>query len=168
MRVFLIVLVLLISMVGSSLSNSSPVDQMVVKFCQSWGHGSYFNKVAQYCKQRVPELAIEGGYYPPPQMNVMIAQITQYIFLAGIALLFFGSTIFQLLGMTAQPEWYKSMKQNQVMVGVGLFVLNNFGANLLNTGAFEIYVNNELMFSKLATKRMPSGEDLDAILRMIL
>ena len=35
MRVFLIVLVLLISMVGSSLSNSSPVDQMVVKFCQS-------------------------------------------------------------------------------------------------------------------------------------
>ena len=101
-------------------------------------------------------------------MNVMIAQITQYIFLAGIALLFFGSTIFQLLGMTAQPEWYKSMKQNQVMVGVGLFVLNNFGANLLNTGAFEIYVNNELMFSKLATKRMPSGEDLDAILRMIL
>lgn len=48
------------------------------------------------------------------------------------------------------PSWYLWMKENKMMAMIGVF----FGGNILsstftNTGAFEMYFDDVLIFSKL-------------------
>jgi selT/selW/selH-like putative selenoprotein len=43
------------------------------------------------------------------------------------------------------------------MYGFGVFFLgNNIQASLLSTGAFEMYLDGQLVYSKLATGGMPT------------
>lgn len=45
------------------------------------------------------------------------------------------------------------------------FVGNMLYGGLIQTGAFEIYLNEKLIFSKIATGRLPSN--IDDIMRLI-
>ena len=44
----------------------------------------------------------------------------------------------------------------------GLNMLQNF---VSSTGAFEVYVNENLIFSKLETGRLPSFDEIDQLLK---
>jgi selT/selW/selH-like putative selenoprotein len=41
-----------------------------------------------------------------------------------------------------------------------LFLINNIAQSLIATGAFEIYLGDELIFSKLAENRFPKQKDI--------
>ena len=43
---------------------------------------------------------------------------------------------------------------------VALYVINLIGSNLLSTGAFEVYVQDELIWSKIETGRLPEMQYL--------
>lgn len=90
----------------------------------------------------------------------MIAQATSYLWFAGLILVFGGDYLFKFVGMAQPPELYHKVKQNQTMVLAGLFILNSVGNSQLATGAFEIYVDEQLIFSKLAVGRTPTQEDI--------
>lgn len=47
-----------------------------------------------------------------------------------------------------------------------LFLINSFGNSQLATGAFEIYLNDVLVYSKLETGRLPTPRDLMDALRL--
>jgi thioredoxin reductase-like selenoprotein T len=102
---------------------------------------------------------IHGEVYPPPAVNVMIATLAGYIWFIGIALTMGGNQIFGALGMPV-PDIVKTMNENKVPTFMTLFVINSLGNSLIATGAFEIYVNDQLIFSKLQTGRFPNGEEL--------
>jgi thioredoxin reductase-like selenoprotein T len=102
---------------------------------------------------------IHGEVYPPPAASVMIATLAGYIWFIGIALTMGGNQIFGALGMPV-PDIVKTMNENKVPTFMTLFVINSLGNSLIATGAFEIYVNDQLIFSKLQTGRFPNGEEL--------
>lgn len=79
--------------------------------------------------------------------------------------MFAGDSIIKALGFTEEPGFYTYIKQNKMMVGGALFVINNIGSNMMNTGAFEVYLNNELIYSKLRSGQPPSAELLFQILK---
>ena len=87
------------------------------------------------------------------------------LWIVGIGMMFAGDMFIKMLGFTQEPELYTKMKNNKMIVGGALFVLNNIGTNLMNTGAFEVYLNNELVYSKLQTGQPPSAEILFEILK---
>ena len=58
------------------------------------------------------------------------------------------------------------VKDNKTMVFFALFMINTFGANQLSTGAFEIYFNGDLIYSKLNTGVMPRELELTRIFPM--
>ena len=109
-----------------------------------------------FLNARCPELSnnIRGELYPPPEFNQLIAKLTGYIWVGGLVLLFGGDAIFSALGIP-EPAIYQYAKTNKMTVGFGLFMLNNLGASMLSTGAFELYLNGDLIYSKLETGRMP-------------
>lgn len=114
-----------------------------------------------------PELAdspagprIEGRVQPPTPQNEMLGSLLSMVWFAGISLLLGGSYIFNTLLQIPEPSWYITMKNNQMMCFVGLFLLNNFGAALMQTGAFEVYLNEVKVWSKLESGRMPTGQDI--------
>ena len=43
---------------------------------------------------------------------------------------------------------------------IALYVINLIGSNLLSTGAFEVYIQDELVWSKIETGRLPDHKYL--------
>ena len=52
------------------------------------------------------------------------------------------------------------INRNKMQTFVALYVINLIGSNLLSTGAFEVYVQDELIWSKIETGRLPDMQYL--------
>ena len=62
------------------------------------------------------------------------------------------------------PEAIKSIQESKWMYSIGAFFIGSqISAGLLQTGAFEIYIDDELVFSKLETGRQVTEGDIRAI-----
>ena len=80
-----------------------------------------------------------------------------------VLLVWFGDKLFAALGRP-MPEAVKAMQESPWMYSLGAFFLGSqLQAGLLQTGAFEIYVNDELVFSKLQTGNMIRDQDVKRI-----
>ena len=54
-----------------------------------------------------------------------------------------------------------------MVLGIAFFMGNMIQQNLLQTGAFEIYVGEDEAFSKLKTGRMPEMSDMNRVVEML-
>eukprot|EP00051_Salpingoeca_urceolata_P004917 m.68868 g.68868 ORF g.68868 m.68868 type:complete len:92 (-) comp13934_c0_seq3:39-314(-) len=80
--------------------------------------------------------------------------------MAGFALCFGGRQIFSALNMPV-PPLVQNLQENALMSAVTVyFVSNMLTANLMKTGAFEVFVDGEQVWSKLETGTLPSWEQL--------
>ena len=119
-------------------------------------------QIENFIRSEYPEFDmqnISGSTYPPSPTAERIAAITNTIWLLGIFLLFGGSYIFKILNIP-EPKILLMMKENQVASFVVLFMMNSIGASQLSTGAFEISVNDVVVFSKLQQGRLPNLTDI--------
>ena len=63
----------------------------------------------------------------------------------------FGEQIFNAMGRPC-PGIVKSLGENKIMYCVGaFFICAQVGVSLRSTGAFEVTIDDELVYSKLAT-----------------
>lgn len=66
--------------------------------------------------------------------------------------------MFQKLNMPP-PQFYYAMQNNKLVVGAFLFLgLNGIKGYLGSSGAFEVFYDGQLLFSKLSTGKMPTVE----------
>ena len=125
--------------------------------------GNFF-QLKKFLESHFPELQgvgkVEGHIQPPTLMGELVGNVISMVWLSGVALLMGGGYIFGTLLQMPEPEWYVKMKAHQMQVFVGLFLLNNFGAAMMQTGAFEVCLNGVKVYSKLETGRMPTGHDI--------
>lgn len=81
-----------------------------------------------------------------------------------LLILLTGNKIFELFGVPV-PSWYSGVQENKMMTMVGVFFLGNMiESSLLSSGAFEVTVNGEPVWSKLETGYMPSMEHLISVI----
>lgn len=72
----------------------------------------------------------------------------------------FGDGIFRSVGAPV-PAWYLRLKESQTMYMLAVyFIGSSIASNLLNTGAFEVTLNGEPVWSKLESGRMPDWNEL--------
>lgn len=82
-----------------------------------------------------------------------MANVLQVFFYMFLAVVMFGDTMCQTLGLT-NPEIFKSLQDNKLMYCIGgFFIFAQISTSLRQTGAFEISINDELVYSKLETGR---------------
>ena len=103
-----------------------------------------------------------GDLYPPSNFAVLINNLATALWLGGSVLLFFSSSILKALQVPESTISY--IDSNKMMLFMGLFFINNLASNMMKSGAFEIYLNDELVYSKLETGRMPQVQQLLNIL----
>jgi len=84
----------------------------------------------------------------------MFASLVGYAQMAGFAVAFFGQAIFAALN-SPQPEWAAYLQENRGLAIGGFFMGNIIVGNLVQTGAFEVYLGPELLHSKIATGVLP-------------
>ena len=80
------------------------------------------------------------------------------------AIIFVGNALTDALGIS---DWaiIQQIQENKMMTGfMTFFICNNLISSCLSSGAFEIYVDGQLAFSKLETGRMPTARDINHIL----
>ena len=113
---------------------------------------------------------MEGTAYPIPTLNIALANIVAIARNAVILFALGGDALFNALN--ASPYGTSPMVQqafalykthispNKIGWMAGSWFLGNIAANsLMSTGAFEIYANGILVFSKIKTGRLPTPEE---------
>ena len=55
----------------------------------------------------------------------------------------------------AEPPWLAKLREQRWPLLAAFFVLNQLGGGLQNTGAYEVSINGELVFSKLKEGGVP-------------
>jgi len=128
-----------------------------------------YNKVAEFLEHNFPELQgkIEGGNYPPPPIFEFVANIVTICQLIGLAWMVMGpEALFRMVGMQQPPSWANTLNENAIQLGILLFLLlPQMVGRYTQTGAFELYLDGETVFSKLAEGRFPNGDELLGLFR---
>jgi hypothetical protein len=123
--------------------------------------------VKRWLEQHFPELRghISGGNSPVPPIVELLQKIMSLFQLLGIVCTVMGEGVFQLIGIQRTPRWYRDIvMQNGVPIMIALYlvipqILNGY----VVSGAFEVTLDGtEVIFSKIATRKMPLAEDLIA------
>lgn len=101
--------------------------------------------------------------YPVPTFKQTLATI---ISVTKFALLYFiisQNNPLITFGLAAEgsptPPWLASMQENKVYTCLMIFFLSNaMESTLTSTGAFEVYANNERLYSKIETGQVPQPQ----------
>jgi len=122
----------------------------------------YFLDLKGFVEHSYPEFqgSISGDVYPPPQYAQYVATITGYLWIIGIAIIVIGPQNLKSFGLPADHEFFRWINENKATAFFGLRVLNNVGNSFLATGAFEVYLGDDLVFSKLQAHHFPSAEEI--------
>jgi selT/selW/selH-like putative selenoprotein len=115
-----------------------------------------------------PQLQSHGMNHPPSDQNQLIAQVIGYIQMAGFLswlLLFVKAPILKALQME-EPPMVKWMSDNKMNFFCLTFMMGFLSTQLMATGAFEVYYNGQVVYSKLEQGRIPHVQDLVRNLQM--
>ncbi|GIL45255.1 hypothetical protein Vafri_2558 [Volvox africanus] len=120
-----------------------------------------FAQVHQLARTRFSGIEVHGTPYPLPAWKRPIVTATQAIQMTALAFCMSGDYFFRQLDIQP-PAWYmQNVMANRFGSAMGVwFVGNMLITNLQNTGAFEVYFDGKLIFSKLAEGRMPVVQEL--------
>lgn len=138
---------------------------MEILFCASWGSKKNFLQVRHWLYANFPELQgkVTGDNFPPPPMAELLLKFLNIFQMCGLLFVFLGDKIFSLFGMSYVPSWYGWVSKNGMQIAIFVYLLlPNVLSKYLITGAFEIILDGETIFSKLETGRLPQMDDLVA------
>lgn len=106
---------------------------------------------------------ITGAEYPPTPQRAATAQIISVLQWIFISLVVIGETIFGYLGLPTDSM--KKLQENKLAYLMGaMFVGSQLRAACLQSGAFEISIDDTLVFSKLQTGRIFQPQELKLLL----
>ncbi|KAG5675945.1 hypothetical protein PVAND_005802 [Polypedilum vanderplanki] len=168
----LICLILLSGVIISNNVNSHEANQKFTNspttisflYCYSCGYRKAFEEYQSILSEKYPDLIITGANYEPSGVNFYLSRflaVAKYLLMALI-----GSSydVFGFLGI-AQPAFWTWAIENKLFACMMTFFFGNMvEAQLISSGAFEISLNDIPIWSKIATGRIPSPQELFGII----
>ena len=138
-----------------------------IQFCQSWSHKGYFNQVKQYLESRYSNINVIPDNYPLSPIRKFLSYSLTAFQIGCIAVIFAGSVLKNVLNGFIPNEVFDWIEANKAMVGMGAFFGGNIlGGMITNTGAFEIYLNEKLIWSAINNEgKIPQIEGIEAMIR---
>ncbi|KAG0466354.1 hypothetical protein HPP92_017934 [Vanilla planifolia] len=107
-----------------------------------------------------PGIEVMLSNYPPALPKRIAGKVVPVAQVGFIAIITAGEHIFPRLGMVP-PPWYYSLRANRFGAIASTWLLGNFlQSSLQSSGAFEVYCNGDLVFSKLKEQRFPGEIEL--------
>ncbi|KAH7282570.1 hypothetical protein KP509_35G037100 [Ceratopteris richardii] len=133
-----------------------------ISFCSSCSYKKTALETRTALMQFFPGTNVALSNYPPPLLKRLLIKAVPLVQVAGIAFVVAGDHIFPRLGYASPPHWYNSVvRSNRFGTAAGLWVIGNVLQNTLqSTGAFEVFYDGDLIFSKLKEGRFPADFEL--------
>mmetsp|Transcript_4921 Transcript_4921/g.31489 ORF Transcript_4921/g.31489 Transcript_4921/m.31489 type:complete len:125 (-) Transcript_4921:1536-1910(-) len=119
-------------------------------------------------QQKIPGLEVVGTTFPPEPWKVKVSKVVSALQFGVIALALAGDTIFSTLNFPPPLFYTMYIKPNKIQSCLLAWVIGNLvGGSMMSTGAFEIFYDEKLLFSKLSTGRLPDMRMVEEISRKI-
>ncbi|XP_054782401.1 selT-like protein isoform X1 [Prosopis cineraria] len=132
-----------------------------IDFCTSCSYRGNAVTSKQLLETAFPGIDVVLANYPPPLTKRVLSNAIPVVQLGIIGLIVAGEQIFPKLGIMTPPSWYYSLRANRFGSIASTWLLGNFIQSFLqSSGAFEVYCNGELIFSKLKENRFPGEIEL--------
>ncbi|GFP92178.1 selt-like protein [Phtheirospermum japonicum] len=140
-----------------------------IDFCSSCSYRGTAVTMKNMLETQFPGINVVLANYPPPFPKRILSKVVPIVQFGVIGILMGGEQIFPRLGFAAPPQWYYSMRANRFGSMASIWLLGNFLQSFLqSSGAFEVYCNSELVFSKIKENRFPGEIELkDLVARRI-
>lgn len=122
--------------------------------------GAYM-QVTQMAERHFPGMQAVGSNYPVPDWKMALVRALQAVQYGLLAVCMFGDQIFQYLGVAPPQLYVQNVVPNRFGAVIGVWFVGNMLVNTLqSTGAFEVYFDGQLIFSKLQMGRMPTVPEI--------
>ncbi|KAH7542237.1 hypothetical protein FEM48_Zijuj02G0052100 [Ziziphus jujuba var. spinosa] len=144
---------------GIGFGNTVKID-----FCSSCSYKGTAITMNKMLETAFPGVEVVLANYPPSFPKRLLSKLVPVVQIGVMGIVIAGEQIFPMLGFVAPPPWYYSLRANKFGTIATSWLLGNVVQNFLqSTGAFEVYLNDELIFSKLKEGRFPSEIELKSI-----
>ncbi|XP_015897250.2 selT-like protein [Ziziphus jujuba] len=132
-----------------------------INFCTSCSYRGNAVKTKKVLETAFPGINVVLGNQPPEFRKGLVSKIVPVVQVAIIGLTLGGEQIFPRMGISSPPPLYYSLRANRFRSIATTWFLGNFLQTFLQTtGAFEVYYNGDLVFSKLKEQRFPGEFEL--------
>ena len=103
---------------------------------------------------------VEEKEYPLPSNKKFLSKFTFFSQMGINLLVFAGQSLRNKLTIIPSPV-FDGIEKNKWFIMIGNILLHQWlNKNLSTTGAFEIYLNDKIIFSKLVSNKLPSEKDI--------
>ncbi|XP_073009759.1 selT-like protein [Typha latifolia] len=131
-----------------------------LKFCASCSYRGTAMTMKKMLETSFPGLHVVLENYPPTLPKRLLSKVVPIVQVGAIGIVMAGDQIFPRLGMTPPPLYF-TLRANRFGAMATTWLLGNFVQSFLqSSGAFEVYCNGDLVFSKLEEQRFPSEFEL--------
>ncbi|KAJ0088586.1 hypothetical protein Patl1_31353 [Pistacia atlantica] len=147
-----------ISSIGSGIGVGSTVK---ISFCSSCSHRGHAVTMKHMLEAAFPGIHIVLGNHPPPLLQRLLSKVITTFQVGVIVIIMGGEHIFPQLGYITPPPWHYFLRANRYGTISSTWFFGNFiHSYLQSSGAFEVFCNGDLIFSKLMEYRFPSEFEL--------
>ncbi|XP_061347171.1 selT-like protein isoform X1 [Gastrolobium bilobum] len=132
-----------------------------INYCSSCSYKGTAVTMKNMLEIAFPGTEVILANYPPPLPKRLLSKVVPVVQIGVIGVVVAGEQIFPMLGFVAPPPWYYNLRANKFGTIASTWLLGNTLQSFLqSSGAFEVYFNGELLFSKLKEGRFPGEIEL--------
>ncbi|ULT89474.1 hypothetical protein L3Y34_008137 [Caenorhabditis briggsae] len=131
-----------------------------ILYCVSCGYRQAFDEFSGLLKEKYPGMKIQGGNFSPVSWKANLSRVISLAKSSLLIIILTGFNPFESLGF-GYPHLLQYAHSNKLSSGLMLFMFANMlETSLSSTGAFEIYMDDSLIWSKIESGRAPTHEEL--------
>ena len=135
-----------------------------IQFCQSWSHKGFFNQVKRYFEWQYSNISVFPENYSLPLIRKILYYLITFIQISTIGIIFARKILKNLVNGFISNEVFDWIENNRMILGMGAFLGGKILVGMItNTGAFEIYLNDKLIWSAINNKgNIPQIQGIEA------
>ncbi|CAM8967921.1 unnamed protein product [Rhodiola kirilowii] len=136
-------------------------NTVLIRYCSSCSYKGNAMKTREMLLTEFPGIDVVLENYPPSLPKRMLSKLVPVVQVGVMGVMMGGEHIFPRLGYAVPPPWYHKLRANRFGTISTTWLLGNFLQSFLqSSGAFEVYCNGALVFSKLQVHRFPGEIEL--------
>ncbi|CAO4379642.1 unnamed protein product [Caenorhabditis nigoni] len=144
---------------GIPVNHEGHFSTLKILYCVSCGYKQAFEEFSGLVAVKYPEMKIQGGNYSPVSWKANLSRVISLAKSSILIIILTGFNPFESLGI-GYPRLLQYAHSNKLSSGLMLFMFANMlETSLYSTGAFEIYMDDSLIWSKIEYGRAPTHEE---------
>jgi selT/selW/selH-like putative selenoprotein len=112
-------------------------------------------QLKQIIEDEFPLMEVIGSGYPVPVWKQTLVKGIAVLQMGLMGVVVMGDRVLPQVGIQL-PPWVLQLTANKYVTGLGVWMVGNvIQSSIVQSGAFEIYYDERLVFSKLEAGQMP-------------